>query len=73
MPRFFFDVFLARHIVLDPGGMVFENPTGATATADEMARQLLVSRGAPRVSGGWVSVRDERGLVIYRSSTDPRN
>jgi hypothetical protein len=68
MPRFFFDLFFDRYVVLDPGGMLLECRTNATATADELARHLLVSRVELRNSGGCIRVRDERRNEIYRSS-----
>jgi hypothetical protein len=71
MPRFFFDLFFSREVVLDPGGMLFEGPTSAMAAADEMARHLFASRAALRNCGSSVRVRDEHGVEIYRVSIDP--
>jgi hypothetical protein len=71
MPRFFFDLFFDHYVVLDPGGMLFEHPTGATAAADELARHLLISRTELRDSGSWIRVRDERRKEVYRSSISP--
>jgi len=71
MPRFYFDLHLKHDIILDPGGLLFVGPCRATAVADEMARHLLVCRGGPSIRGGWIRVRDERGLEVHRSSIDP--
>jgi uncharacterized protein DUF6894 len=71
MPRFFFDLFYDRYVVLDPGGMSFEYPARATEAADELARDLLMARSELRKSGSWIRVRDERGTEVYRSSIDP--
>jgi hypothetical protein len=71
MPRFFFDLFFDRYVVLDPGGMLFEYPTSASAAADELARHLLLMRSELRNSGSWIRVRDERRREVYRSSIDP--
>lgn len=68
MPRFFFDLFFDRYVVLDPGGMLFEIPAKATAAADVMAQHLMTSRGDLRCCGGWIRVRDERRKEVYRSS-----
>jgi hypothetical protein len=68
MPRFFFDLFFDRYVVLDPGGMLFEIPAKATAAADVMAQHLMTSRADLRCCGGWIRVRDERRKVVYRSS-----
>jgi hypothetical protein len=68
MPRFFFDLLFDRYVVLDPGGMLFEVPTRATAVADAMAQHLLTSRPDVRCCGGWIRVRNERRKEIYRSS-----
>lgn len=70
MPRFFFDLFFDRYVVLDPGGMLFEDHAGATAAADELARYLLASRSELRDNGSWIRVRDERRREVYRSSID---
>ena len=71
MPRFFFDLFFGRYVVLDPGGMLFEYPTSAAAAADEMARHLLMARSELRNSGSWIRVRDERRREVCRSAIDP--
>jgi len=71
MPRFFFDLFFDHYVVLDPGGMLFEVPASATAAADELARQLRISRAELRNRGSWVRVRDNGRNEIYRSSIDP--
>jgi hypothetical protein len=71
MPRFFFDLFFDRYVVLDPGGMLFEYPTSAAAAADEMARHLLLARSELRNSGSWIRVRDERRKEVCRSAIDP--
>ena len=68
MPRFFFDLFFDRYVVLDPGGMLFEIPAKATAAADVMAQHLMTSRADLRCCGGWIRVRDERRKEVYRSS-----
>jgi hypothetical protein len=67
MPRFFFDLFFNHDVVLDPGGMLFEAPVRAIAAADELARQLLVSRAELRHGDSWIRVRDERRRVVHRS------
>jgi hypothetical protein len=71
MPRFFFDLFYDRYVVLDPGGTLFEYPAGASAAADELARQLRASRSELRDRGIWIRVRDERRREVYRSAIDP--
>jgi hypothetical protein len=71
MPRFFFDLFYDRYVVLDPGGTLFEYPAGASAAADELARQLHDTRSELRDRGIWIRVRDERRQEVYRSSIDP--
>jgi hypothetical protein len=68
MPRFFFDLFFDRYVVLDPGGMLFEIPARAAAAADTMAQHLMTSRADLQRCGGWIRVRDERRKEIYRSS-----
>ena len=70
MPRFFFDLFYDRYVVLDPGGMLFELPAGATAAADELVRYLRVERSELRDSPSWIRVRDDRRREVYRSSID---
>ena len=65
MPRFFFDLFYDRYVVLDPGGTLFEYPAG------ELARQLHDTRSELRDRGIWIRVRDERRQEVYRSSIDP--
>jgi hypothetical protein len=72
MPRYFFDLFHDRYVVLDPGGMTFEHAAGATAAADELARDLLITRSELRNSGSWVRVRDDGGAELYRASIDPQ-
>jgi hypothetical protein len=71
MPRFFFDLFHDRYVVLDPGGMSFEHAAGATAAADELARDLLITRSELRNSGSWIRVRDDSGTELHRASIDP--
>jgi hypothetical protein len=71
MPRFFFDLFFDRYVVLDPGGMLFEYPAGASAAADELAQQLRATRSELRDKGIWIRVRDESRREVYRSSIDP--
>jgi hypothetical protein len=68
MPRFFFDLFFDRYVVLDPGGMLFEAPARATEAADAMAQHLTTSRADLRRCGGLIRVRDECRKEIYRSS-----
>ena len=51
MPRFFFDLFFDRYVVLDPGGMLLECPASATAAADVLVQHLLVARAELRNSG----------------------
>src|SRR4051812_37171359 len=70
MPLFYFDLFYDRYVVLDPGGLAFEYPAGATEAADELARDLLTARSELRKSGSWIRVRDERGAP---SSIAPRS
>jgi hypothetical protein len=53
MPRFFFDLYFERYVVLDSG---------------EMAKRLLISRADLRECGGCIRVRDERRRETYRSS-----
>jgi hypothetical protein len=72
MPRFFFDLFYDRYVVLDPAGMSFEHATGATTAADELARDLLITRSELRNSGSWIRVRDDGGNELYRASIDPK-
>jgi hypothetical protein len=72
MPRYFFDLFHDRYVVLDPGGMSFEHAAGATAAADELARDLLITRSELRNSGSWIRVRDDGGAELYRASIDPQ-
>jgi uncharacterized protein DUF6894 len=71
MPRFFFDLFHDRYVVLDPGGMSFEHVGRATAAADELARDLLMTRSELRNSGSWIRVRDDAGTELYRAAIDP--
>ena len=70
MPRFFFDLFFDRYVVLDPGGMLLECPASATAAADVLAQHLLVARAELRNSGSCIRVRDDRRREIYRSPVD---
>jgi hypothetical protein len=72
MPRFFFDLFHDRYVVLDPAGMSFEHAAGATEAADELARDLLIARSELRNSGSWIRVRDDGGIELYRASIDPK-
>jgi hypothetical protein len=72
MPRFFFDLFHDRYVVLDPAGMSFENAAGASAAADELARDLLITRSELRNSGSWIRVRDDGATELYRASIDPQ-
>jgi hypothetical protein len=71
MPRFFFDLFHDRYVVLDPAGMSFEHAAGATAAADELARDLLITRSELRNSESWIRLRDDGGAELYRASIDP--
>jgi hypothetical protein len=71
MPRFFFDLFHDRYVVLDPAGMSFEHAAGATGAADELARDLLIARSELRNSGSWIRVRDDGGTELYRAAIDP--
>jgi hypothetical protein len=64
MPRFFFDLFYDRYVVLDPGGTLFEYPAGASAAADELARELRASRSELRDRGIWIRDRDERSVDL---------
>lgn len=71
MPRFFFDLFFDRYVVLDPGGMLFEHLTRAAEAADEMARHLLISRPELLNTDSWIRVRDHRRREVYRALVDP--
>jgi len=71
MPRFFFDLFFDRYVVLDPGGMLLECPNSATAAADALVQHLRVARSELRNSGSCIRVRDERRKEVYRSPIDP--
>jgi hypothetical protein len=68
MPRFFFDLFFDRYVVLDSRGIVFEAAAGAKAAADQIAERLLTLRFDLRQCGGWIRVRDDRRQEIGRSS-----
>lgn len=71
MPRFFFDLFLDKYVVLDPGGMVLAGMSGARTAAAELAHHLFVSRHELRDSGSWIRVRDHRGNEMYRLNVGP--
>jgi len=70
MPRFYFDLFFDRFVVLDPGGMLFEHRAGAKAAASEMARHLAIVRGELRNGRGWIRVRDIRRNEVHRLTID---
>jgi hypothetical protein len=70
MPRFFFDLFFDRYVVLDPGGMLLEHRAGAKVAAREMARHLATVRPELRNGRGWIRVRDIRRNEIHRLAID---
>jgi hypothetical protein len=66
MPRFFFDLYYDRYVVLDPGGILFERRAGAKLAAREMARHLAKARPELRNGRGWIRVRDSRRNEVHR-------
>jgi hypothetical protein len=66
MPRFFFDLFLGKYVVLDPGGMMLSDRFRAMSAAGELADHLFRSRTDLHGSGSWIRVRDHRGKTIGR-------
>jgi len=66
MPRFFFDLFYDRYVVLDPGGMLLERRAGAKLAAKEMARHLALVRPELRNGRSWIRVRDIRRNEVHR-------
>ncbi|WP_445489267.1 DUF6894 family protein [Rhodopseudomonas sp. RCAM05734] len=64
MPRFFFDLFLGKYVVLDPGGMMLSDRLRAMSAAGELADHLFLSRTDLHGSGSWIRVRDHRGKTI---------
>jgi len=66
MPRFFFDLYYDRYVVLDPGGMLLERRAGAKLAAREMARHLAVVRPELRNGRSWIRVRDARRNEVHR-------
>jgi hypothetical protein len=70
MPRFFFDLFYDRYVVLDPGGMLFERKATAKLAAKEMARHLATVRPELRNGRGWIRVRDTRRNEVHRVTID---
>lgn len=71
MPRYFFDLFFDRYVVLDPGGMLFDRKAGARGAAREMARHLAAVRPELRNGGGWIRVRDIKRNEVHRLAIDP--
>src|SRR5690348_17478484 len=67
MPRYFFDLFFDRYVVLDPGGMVLEHKVGARAAAEQMARHLATVRSELRNGRSWIRVRDAQRNEVHRS------
>ena len=70
MPRFFFDLFFDRYVVLDPGGMLLERKAGAKVAAREMARHLANVRPELRNGRGWIRVRDVKRNEVHRLAID---
>jgi hypothetical protein len=70
MPRFFFDLFFDRYVVLDPGGMLLEHKAGAKVAAKEMVRHLAIVRPELRDGRGWIRVRDVKRNEIQRLPID---
>jgi hypothetical protein len=70
MPRFYFDLFIDKCVVLDPGGMLLAGPAVAMSAADDLANHVFVSRTDLRDRGSWIRVRDHRGFEICRSIVD---
>ncbi|MGJ4946542.1 DUF6894 family protein [Bradyrhizobium sp. HKCCYLS1011] len=70
MPRFYFDLYFDRYVVLDPGGMPFEHNAGAQVAALQMARDLAIIHSELRNGRGWIRVRDERRHEIQRFPID---
>jgi hypothetical protein len=58
MPRFSFDLFDNRDVVLDPGRMLFERRAGAKLAASEIARHRALVRPELHNGRGWIRVRD---------------
>jgi hypothetical protein len=71
MPRYFFDLFFDRYVVLDPGGMLFDRKAGARGAAREMARHLAAVRPELRNGRGWIRVRDIKRNEVHRLAIDP--
>jgi hypothetical protein len=70
MPRFYFDLFFDRYVVLDPGGMLFQHKTGARAAAEQMAHHLAIIRSELRNGRGWIRVRDDWRNEVHRLPID---
>ena len=66
MPRFFFDLYYDRYVVLDPGGMLLGRRAGAKLAASEMARHLAKVRPELRNGRSWIRVRDVRRNEVHR-------
>ena len=71
MPRYFFDLFFDRYVVLDPNGMLFDRKAGARGAAREMARHLVAVRPELRNGRGWIRVRDIKRNEVHRLAIDP--
>jgi hypothetical protein len=66
MPRFFFDLYYDRYVVLDPGGMSLARRAGAKLAAREMARHLAKARPELRNGRSWIRVRDIKRNEVHR-------
>jgi hypothetical protein len=71
MPRYFFDLFFDRYVVLDPDGMLVDRKAGARGAAREMARHLAAVRPELRDGRGWIRVRDIKRNEVHRLAIDP--
>jgi hypothetical protein len=66
MPRFYFDLYFDRCVILDPGGILFEHETGARAAAEQMAHHLAIVRPELRSRRSWIRARDAKRNEVCR-------
>ena len=70
MPRFHFDLFFGRYVVLDPGGTLLDHETEARVAAERLARHLALVCPELRKGRGWIRVRDAERNELHRLPID---